>query len=131
MKNGWRKGSVISDNEIKVVKKLTKNQVIVVPSNITNDYFDTDLVGAKIKITSIRKYKSYFNDYAYEIDVIVDMNSASWIRSNYRCQRYARRHNGWYRTSILKILYSETVLKYVNIDTNKTIISKIKYQYIP
>jgi hypothetical protein len=63
--------------------------------------------------------------------VIVDMNTNDYFRSNNRCQSNARRFNGWYRRSILKIVDSESILKYFNIDViNKSTISKITYQKI-
>ena len=66
-----------------------------------------------------------------EIDVIVDMNTTDYYRSNYRCQSKSRMFNGWYRSSILGILNSESDLKYCNIDVkNESVISKITYKEI-
>lgn len=138
MENNDKIGRAISDKEMKTVKKLVKNCVFIGPKCIPNEYFDTDLVNAKIKIANIRKYKSrrtrWSNDqeqYVYEIDVIVDMNTSDYFRSNYRCQSRSRRFNAWYRSSILKILNYESYLKYLNIDIkNDSIISKITYQEI-
>lgn len=138
MENNDKIGRAISDKEIKTVKKLVKNQVFTCPNIIPNEHFDSDLKGSKIKIANIRKYKSrrtrWSNDqeeYVYEIDVIIDMNTADYYRSNYRCQSRSRMFNRWYRSSILKILNYESHLKYLNIDLkNDSIISKITYQEI-
>ena len=138
MENNDKIGRAISDKEMKTVKKLVKNTVFIGPKSIPNEHFDTDLVNVKIKIANIRKYKSrrtLWSDnqeqYVYEIDVIVDMNTSDYFRSNYRCQSRVRRYNAWYRNSILKILNYESYLKYLNIDLkNDSIISKITYQEI-
>jgi len=130
MEHRDKRSRSVVDKETKMIKKLIKNEVIVVPKTIQGGYFDGDLSNSKIKITNIRKYQSYYG-YVYEIDVIVDMNTSEYFRSNYRCQARSRMFNGWYRNSILNIINSESTLKYFNIDVSrKSIISKIKYQTI-
>lgn len=138
MENKDKIGNAISDKQMKTIKKLVKDQVFIGPENLLNVYYDSDLKGVKIKIANIRKYKharTRWSDnqeqYAYEIDVIVDMNTTDYYRSNYRCQSKSRMFNGWYRSSILGILNSESNLKYCNIDVkNESVISKITYKEI-
>lgn len=136
MENNNKLGKVILDNEIKLVKKLTKNMEI---KPLKNDgyYLDNDLNNSVIKIKSIRKYKhrriqwtNKQEQYVYEIDVIVDMKSQRWYGSNMYCQRYARKYNSYYRSGILGAVMQE--LKYFGINNHEmnVVISKIKYKEI-
>lgn len=127
MENRYKRGKAISDNEIKTIKKFIKNQVLTV-SKISDDiYIDSDLINAKIKINNIRKYNTSFRGFTYEVDVTIDLGSSSY-RSNSYCQSRSRRYNSWYRSSIANALYSESFLKYFNIDVNNNVtISKITY----
>ena len=136
MENKDKLGKVISDKEIKLVKKLTKNMEIKPLQNV-GYYLDGDLNNSAIKIKSIRKYKhrrtQWSNNqeqYVYEIDVIVDMRTQGWYGSNEYCQRYARRYNNYYRRGILSAVTQE--LKYFGIDNHEmnVVISKIEYKEI-
>jgi hypothetical protein len=137
MENNDKTGRSVSDNHIKVVKKLTKNMEIK-PQQNDGYYMDSDLRNSVFKIKSIRKYKhrrTQWSDnqeqYVYEIDVIVDMRTEpAYYQSNRYCQRYAKRYNSWYRRCILGAMLSE--LKYFGIeDRNSSIvISKIQYTEI-
>ena len=137
MKNEDKIGGVILDDHMKAVKKLTKNMEIR-PEENDNYYMDIDLRNSVFKIKSIRKYKHIRTTWSvdqeifiYEIDVIVDMRRGNgFYLSNDYCQRYAKRHNGWYRGGILGAAIGE--LKYFGIDDRKStvVISKIKYTEI-
>ena len=140
MENTDKRGKAISDKEIKVVKKLTKDMIITTSQN-DGYYLDSDLNNSVIKIKSIRKYKhrrtqwsSNQEQYVYEIDVIVDMRpeggSFTYYGSNRYCQRNARRYNNYYRRSILGSVIQE--LKYFGIDDFEmnVVISKIEYKEI-
>ncbi len=101
MGNNNKTGKAIFDSHIKAVKKLTKGMDIK-PQQNDGYYLDCDLNNAVFKIKSVRKYKhrrTLWSDnkeqYVYEIDVIVDLKTDGWFRSNHYCQRYARRHNNY------------------------------------
>ena len=133
MENKYKTGKHILDNHIKAVKKLTKDTEIKFYKN-DGYYFDDDLKGAVVKIKSIRKYKhirTTWSDnqeqYAYEVDVIVDMRNSSYYYSNNYCRRHARRCNGYFRNGILGTVLQE--LKYFSIDGRDDVnISKIEYK---
>lgn len=127
MKNGDKFGKCISDKDIKFIKKYFKNTIIL-PDTRYEGLFDNDLVTSKFKITSIRKYNSYYGDFCYEVDVNVDMCNLNYSRSNEFCQKKIKRFNGWYRSSIAKIIAEE--LKYFGISKNDILISKIVYKKI-
>jgi hypothetical protein len=138
MVNDDKIGRAISDKHIKAVKKLTKD-VLITPSFTDGYYIDVDLQNSVLKIKSVRKYmhrRTRWSDnqdqYVYEIDVIVDMRSREgfFYNSNRYCQRYAKRYNKCWRSSILKIVIGE--LKYFNIDNREmnVVISKIEYKEI-
>ena len=139
MENNNKTGRAIIDNQIKAVKKLTKNMEIR-PQKNDGYYLDSDLRNSVFKIKSVRKYKSrntIWSDnkeqYVYEVDVIVDMKSdtGQYYLSNNYCQRYAKRYNNYYRTCILHAVLNE--LKYFGIDNRdhfNIVISKIQYTEI-
>ena len=133
MENPNKIGKHILDKQIKAVKKLTKDIKIKFYKN-DGYYFDNDLKDALVKIKSIRKYKhirTTWSDnqeqYAYEVDVIVDMRNSSYYYSNNYCKRHARRCNGYFRNGILGTVLQE--LKYFSIDGRDDVnISKIEYK---
>lgn len=133
MENKYKTGKHILDNNIKAVKKLTKDIEIKFYKN-DGYYFDNDLKDAVVKIKSIRKYKhirTTWSDnqeqYAYEVDVIVDMRNGNYYYSNNYCSRHSRRCNNYYRNSILGTVLQE--LKYFSIDGRDDVnISKIEYK---
>jgi hypothetical protein len=135
MGNNNKTGKAILDSHIKAVKKLTKSMNIK-PQQNDGYYLDSDLNDAVFRIKSVRKYKhrrTIWSDnkeqYVYEIDVIVDVKTDGWFRSNLYCQRYARRYNNYYRSCILGATTNE--LKYFGIDKDCDItISKIEYRSI-
>jgi hypothetical protein len=125
-------GRVIIDNDIKMIKKIFKNLLLNPDFNDPKSYLiDSDLRNSTIKVTSIRKYKRYLrsNDFTYEVDVIVDMGTHEFWRSNTYAQRRARRSNNYYRSGILKTVKDQ--LKYFGIGLNDDVkIIKIKYEDI-
>ena len=127
MKNEYKIGKCISDKDIKFIKKYFKNTIIL-PDTRYEGLFDNDLVTSKFKITSIRKYNSYYRNFCYEVDVNVDMCDLNYFRSNEFCQKKIKKFNGWYRSSIAKIIAEE--LKYFGICKNDILISKIVYKKI-
>ena len=135
MGNNNKTGNAILDSHIKAVKKLIKGMEIK-PQQNDGYYLDSGLNNAVFKIKSVRKYKNrrtIWSDnkeqYVYEIDVIVDVKTDNWFRSNHYCQRYARRYNSYYRSCILGATTNE--LKYFGIDKDCDItISKIEYKEI-
>jgi hypothetical protein len=137
MVNNKKIGKAISDKHIKAVKKLTKD--LLIKPSFGSGYIDEDLQNSVLKITSVRKYKhertiwsKNQDQYVYEVDVIVDMkaNEGSYYNSNRYCQQYAKKHNKWWRSSILRIVIGQ--LKYFNIDDREmnVVISKIEYKDI-
>lgn len=125
-------GKAIIDNDIKMIKKIFKNLLLNPDFNGPKAYLiDSDLRNSTIKVTSIRKYKRYLlsNDFTYEVDVIVDMGTDDYWRSNTYAQRSARRSNNYYRSGILKTVKDQ--LKYFGIGLNDDVkIIKIKYNDI-
>ena len=143
MVNANKQGNVIKDKEIKTIKKLVKN-ITIETSGRTDGWKDNRgmLIGAKIKIKSVRKYKnkwSWKNEtFCYEVDIEVDITKSNYM--DYSGSKYSVRYdlgrgirstNNYYRHSYEKYVIDE--LKYFGIDTransSSVVISKIKYKY--
>ena len=144
MENRNKEGYVIKDKEIKTINKLVKN--IVIETNGRKDGWNDHrgmLLGAKIKIKSVRKYKNRWSwkevtKFCYEVDIEVDITKSNYMdysganyAAKYDTGRGVRRTNDYYRSSYDK--YVEDELKYFGIDTrgygSNMIVSKIKYTY--
>ena len=144
MGNANKQGYVIKDKEIKSIKKLVKDMTIT--TNGRGDGWKDHrgmLLGAKIKITSVRKYENKWswngnNKFCYEVDIEVDITDSTYM--GYSGSKYSVRYdlgrgirgtNNYYRSSLEKYVIDE--LKYFGIDTRHysslVSVSKIKYKY--
>lgn len=120
MKHPRKEGKVISDKDIKFVKKLLKKNPIIFESNI---HIKDDCL---VEITNIRKYANswYYGSnakFVYEVDVKVKKNDSSrWC--NYTNTNYKNRRIRSWKT---EQLFQEE-LCYFNI--MDFCISKISYE---
>lgn len=144
MENKNKEGYVIKDKEIKTINKLVKN--ILIETDGRKDGWQDNrrmLLGAKIKIKSVRKYKNRWSwreetKFCYEVDIEVDITKSNYMdysgaiySARYDTGRGVRRTNDYYRSSYDKYVGDE--LKYFGLDTRwsgaSIVISKIKYKY--
>lgn len=144
MENKNKEGYVIKDKEMKSVKKLVKDMTIITDGR-KDGWQDNRgmLLGATIKIKSVRKYKNRWSrreetKFCYEVDIEVDITKSNYMDYSgakysvkYDTGRGVRRLNDYYRSSYDK--YVEDELKYFGIHTHSygahMVISKIKYKY--
>lgn len=144
MGNANKQGYAVKDKEIKSIKKLVKDMTII--TNGRPDGWRDHrgmLLGAKIKITSVRKYENKwswngYNEFCYEVDIEVDITESDYMGYSgskysvrYDLGRGVRSTNNYYRSAYEKYVTDE--LKYFGIDTRHynslVTVSKIKYKY--
>ena len=124
MGNANKQGYTIKDKEIKSIKKLVKDMIIDTDGRKDgwNDHRGM-LLGAKIKITSVRKYENKWswngqNKFCYEVDIEVDITESTYM--GYSGSKYSVRYdlgrgirctNNYYRSSYEKYVIDELKLK--------------------
>jgi hypothetical protein len=122
MKHPRKEGKVISDKDVKFIKKLLKKNPIILEGKI---YQTDDCI---VEVTNIRKYNNCWfivsnTKFVYEIDVKVKKNEISRWRPYYfnSTSRINQRVRSW---SLKKLLLEE--LCYFNVED--FCISKISYE---
>lgn len=126
------KGSLIKDKDIIIIKKFFLKKTFNLEKKIGCDELDN----AVFKITNIRKYENFRNDYknftkryVYEFDIIVDMKYYGYAWSTKYNQRNTRKANGYYRRFVDMSINNE--LKYFGLSALDSIfVKKIVWDYL-
>jgi hypothetical protein len=126
------KGSLIKDKDIIIIKKFFLKKTFNLEKKIGWDELDN----AVFKITNIRKYEHFRNDYknftkryVYEFDIIVDMKYEGYAGSTKYNQRNTRKANGYYRRFVDMSINNE--LKYFGLsDLDSIFVKKIVWDYL-